>query len=219
MKKYMLLVLIALLAGCGRQESANALRHEIVSAVYSSDLGYKFLSVKVALLPDSMPPTREMLSKLINQLYAQYTASGQAKQVCVFVYASNELANGDNLWIAKFCTSDSDRGVVVMESELKRVQNSQRTEAKNGLTEDQRKQIFRELVSLDDVQDEAMMTEFNEWVATHRGQKWVPDKKKIKARETAKEKAEAELAKKYEITAQVLKEISTEGLENNWPMP
>lgn len=134
-----------------------------------------------------------------------------ATNIYIYVYGTEEQARaGQGLWIGMLAKSYSDKGVPeVMVNDERLAALSATPEKRFGLSEAQRKQVFREVADAEDR-------------ATREAMARVPDSqimKQIELERELTEKYKAEVARKYGLTKDHLLKISVEGVRNGWLAP
>lgn len=129
--------------------------------------------------------------------------------VYIYAYGTEDQARaGMGLWIGMIAWTTSDRREPRVQIDENRLASlSQPTEERFGLSEQERKKIFRELAL---VEDRAM----NEAMSR------IPDSqinRQVDLQRELERRYKAELARKYGITAEQLQKIMVEGATNGWP--
>lgn len=129
--------------------------------------------------------------------------------VYIYIYETREKAQaGQGLWLAMLQMGPLEEGlpeITVRAEQIARI--GQEQEEIFGLSEDQRKQVFREIVSVERrATDDAMKRE-----PANIDKQFALERKLV-------EKYKVDLAKKYNVTREQLDEISVEGLEKQWVM-
>jgi len=126
--------------------------------------------------------------------------------IYIYVYDTEEKANaGQGLWLAMLQKSfnDTKPSLTIRAEQISRL--GETPQEKFGLTEGERKEIFKEIARV-------------ETKATDDAIKRFPNdfNKQFKLESNLQEKYKDELAAKYSLTRDQLKAISIEGLTNRW---
>ena len=175
--------------------------------------------------------TKDTLTKLLNDLYSQIRQRTGFKyhthptNTSIAAYLTKELyESGEGLWVAILKDDNAPLGqtgpIEIKFDEKQITQLGATPEEKFELSEDQRKQIYKEIVSVEDK------------VAGMVDQKYpLPEKqidsgkyqalleKRNKLEESLTEKYKNDLAKKHKLSQQQLNEIAEEGFSKRWALP
>ena len=162
-------------------------------------------------------PTKAELEAEILKRYRAATARrgfryyNPATNIYIYVYGTEQQAlAGQGLWIGMIAKGFSDKGeprVRISENRLAAL--SQAPEERFGLSEQRRKQVFRESAAAEDR-------------ATRDAMARVPDSqimKQIRLERELREMYKAKVAQKYGLTNDQLFNISVEGVKKGWPAP
>lgn len=200
------------------------------SAISTSNLpGYTFLPEKVYDAPIKTQVelnllvsgniTREGLTSLLSEQYAKAQARRgfkyreQPSHVFIYAYTSKEHAeSGGGQWIAMLNKiGETGQPQINIKDNLLQ-QLGAKPEEQFGLSEDQSKQIFVEII-------------LTERRATKEAEQKYPmtdaqQVKKMAAYESSlRERNKNDLAKRYKLTRKQLDEIGQEGVTKSWPYP
>ncbi len=162
-------------------------------------------------------PTRAELEAEILKRYRAATARrgfryyNPATNIFIYVYGTEQQARaGQGLWIGMIAKGFSDKEeprVLINEERLAAL--SQGPEERFGLSEQRRKQVFREIAAAEDR-------------ATRDGRARVPDSqimKQIDLERELGEKYKAKVAQQYGLTNDQLIKITVEAWKKGWPAP
>lgn len=155
------------------------------------------------------------LKNLLNQLYSSTKARKGFKyhdsptSIYIYAYTSKERAeSGMAQWIAMLQKADAETKPTTNINERQLAQLGAEPEERFGLSEEKRKEIWKELILIEDrAMKEAEKQYPEEW------------EKEIEMQRRLIGENENKLAQKYELTSDQLGKISTEGLEKDWPFP
>ena len=160
-------------------------------------------------------PTKEELETVILQRYHSaksrrgFRHHNPATNFYIYVYGTKEQASaGQGLWIGMVAMGPMDKReprVLINEERLAAL--SQEPEERFGLSEQERREVFRGIATAEDR-------------ATQEAMARVPDSqimKQIELERELGEKYKAELAQKYGLTEGQLREIMVEGVTKGWP--
>ena len=177
------------------EDRAVATPHYQVIGEETYDAPVKTQVVLKILVPGDT--SEASLDALLRELYSSVAARRGYKyhntptNVFVYAFTSREFAeSGMGQWIAMLAKTRSDSEPKVSFNEAQLAQRSATPEAKFGLSEDERKEFFKEIVR-------------------------VEDETEGRATDDAKER----LAEEYGVTRQQLDEIGVEGVLKDWPFP
>lgn len=177
--------------------------------------------------------TREGLTKLLNDVYSQTRQRSGFKyhmhptNVLIFAYRTREHFKSDaGLWIAKLADDSGaigQTGPVTIDFDDKQLaQVGAQPEEKAGLSEDKRKQIYKEIVAGED--KAARVAEQKYGLSEAQMRRTSQDKilgaikKQNEHEESLSNKSKNDLAAKYKLSREQLDEIANEGLEKRWAM-
>jgi len=155
------------------------------------------------------------LKSLLNQLYSSTKARKGFKyhdsptSIYIYIYTSKERAeSGMAQWIAMLQKAHADTKPTININERQLAQLGAEPEERFGLSEEKRKEIWKELILIEDrAMKEAEKQYPKQWEKEIEMQRRLIDENKNK------------LAEKYELAPEQLEKISTEGLEKDWPFP
>ncbi len=156
------------------------------------------------------------LKQLLQKLYDEANATrgfkyhgGKPTHVFICLYTSRDhFKSGTGQWIAMLRKIGENSRV---DTDVKTHVISQldaKPEVKHGLPESKRKEIFRASVTAEDRADADALRMYPNQLMKYG-----------KARNTLMKKYEAEVAKRYGITEEQLRDIDVEGVVKNWAMP
>ena len=155
------------------------------------------------------------LKSLLNQLYSSTKARKGFKyhdsptSIYIYIYTSKERAeSGMAQWIAMLQKAHAETKPTININERQLAQLGAEPEERFGLSEEKRKEIWKELILIEDR-------------AMKEAEKRYPEQweKEIEMQRRLIDENENKLAEKYELTPDQLGKISTEGLEKDWPFP
>jgi hypothetical protein len=181
---------------------------------------------------------RPVVEKIIADITAE---DSDIDELTVFLFSDRELANGPYdvgaaTWaphgalgnvtpeIARNNNRDSYRTSIQVKENLEEyLQKRSRAEERLGLTEGKRRQIFKEIVAAEDkAQAEAdrryPVSGSITWNMT-KSQLLSQMDRNTQLMRALEEKYKNDLTRKYGLTREQLKEITHEGIAENWPMP
>jgi hypothetical protein len=211
-------VLIVLLGGgCNREESRQ-------TPAADSGITYSVVDEKVSDTPiktqieqhivaSNVPTKAELEAEILRRYRSAKARRGfrhhnPATNVYIYVYGTKEQASaGQGLWIGMVAMGPLDKGeprVLISEERLAAL--SQESEELLVLSEQVRKEVFRGIAAAEDR-------------ATREAMARVPDSqimKQIDVERELGEKYKTELARKYGLTEDQLKEIVVEGVTKGW---
>lgn len=155
------------------------------------------------------------LKTLLDQLYSSTRARKGFKyhdsptSIYVYAYTSKERAeSGMGQWIAMLQKAHAETKPTININERQLAQFGAEPEERFGLSEEKRKEIWKELILIEDrAMEEAEKRYPEQW------------EKEIEMQRRLIDENENKLAEKYELTPEQLEEISSEGLEKDWPFP
>lgn len=130
--------------------------------------------------------------------------------VYIYTYDTKERAEAEQgLWLAMLQMSPLDNGepeITIKREQIARI--GQEPEEKFGLSEAQRKEIYKEIIEAERrATDEAIVREPTDI------------NKQVKLQQELTEKYKDELANKYSLNEDQLISIGNEGITNQWPRP
>ncbi len=177
--------------------------------------------------------TRDGLTTLLNDVYSQtrqrsgFKYHSHPTNVLIFAYRTREHFKSDaGLWIAKLADDSGpigQTGPVTIDFDDKQLaQVGTQPEDKPGLTEDKRKQIYKEIVAGED--KAARIAEQKYGLSEKQIRRTPPDKfsevikKQNEFEESLSNKSKDDLAVRYKLSRKQVDEIAREGLEKRWAM-
>lgn len=162
-------------------------------------------------------PTKFQLKAEILQRYRAALARrgfryhNPATNIYIYVYGTEQQARaGQGLWIGMSAKGFSDKGepnVLINEPRLAGL--SQTPEERFGLSEQRRKQVFREIAAAEDR-------------ATRDARARVPDSQIMKQIDLERElgkKYKAKVVQQYGLTNDQFLKVTVEGVKKGWPAP
>jgi hypothetical protein len=163
--------------------------------------------------------------KFLKQLRFKYHM--HPTNVMIFAYRTKEhFQSGTGLWIAKL-TDDSgpigETGPVTIDFDDKQLaQVGAKPEDKPGLSEDKRKQIYKEIVAGEEKAARGAEQKYGltepQMRRTSQDKILAAIKKQNEYEESLSNKSKSDLAAKYKLSREQLDEIAGEGLEKRWAM-
>ncbi len=171
------------------------------------------------------------LKQLLQKLYDEANATrgfkyhgGKPTHVFIYLYTSRDhFKSGMGQWIAMLSKIGQNSRVDTQVKTELISQLDAKPEVKHGLPESKRKEIFRAIVTAEDRAhaDAQRMYPLPDPLKPGYSQAKASAQvmKQAEALNTLSEKYKAEVAKRYGITEEQLRDISVEGIEKNWPMP
>jgi hypothetical protein len=171
------------------------------------------------------------LKQLLQKLYDEANATrdfkyheGKPTHVFIYLYTSQDhFKSGMGQWIAMLSKVGEDSQIQTQVKTELIAQLDAKPEVKHGLSESKRKEIFRALVTAEDRAhaDAQRMYPLPDPSKPGYSQAKASEqvKKQAQAVNTLREKYELEVAKRFGLTQEQLKDISIEGLMKDWPMP
>ena len=193
----------------------------------AADVTYRIVEEKIADIPlktqieqhivvSGVPTKAELEAEVLKRYRAAAARRGfryhnPATNIYIYVYGTEEQARaGQGLWIGMIAKGFSDKGepsVIVSAERLTAL--SQAPEERFGLSEERRKQVFREIAAAEDrAMREAMAR--------------VPDSQineQINLEREHEDKYKAMIAQQYGLTDEQLLKITVEGVKKGWVMP
>lgn len=155
------------------------------------------------------------LRALLNQLYSSVKARRGFKyhdsptNIYIYAFTSKERAgSGMGQWIAMLRKSYGDVKPTISINERQIAQLGAKPEEQFGLSEEKRKEIWKELVLIEDRAMEEALEQYPEEF-----------EKQVEMERRLIDEYQNKLAEKYELTREQLQEISVEGVEKDWPFP
>jgi len=155
------------------------------------------------------------LKTLLNQLYSSTKARKDFKyhdcptNIYIYAFTSKERAeSGMGQWIAMLQKSPGDAKATISINERQIAQLGSKPEERFGLSEEERKEIWKELVLVEDRAMEEALEEYPEQF-----------EKQAEMEMRLIDDYKNKLSEKYELTREQLQEISVEGVEKDWPFP
>jgi hypothetical protein len=154
------------------------------------------------------------LERLLNQLYFSnikrtgFKYHDHPTAIFLYAYTSKEYAESGDKWVAMLQKSHGAGSHSTQTNENLIAQNCLRPMDKFGLPESTRKEIWRQLVLVED-------RSFRE------AERIYPDDfyKQARKADELQQKYERDLAKKYGLNSSQLQDISIEGAQKDWPLP
>jgi hypothetical protein len=175
--------------------------------------------------------TKESLTKLLNNLYAQsrqrtgFKYHTHPTNASIAAYLTKELYDsGEGLWIAMLNDDNAPLGQTgpaeIKFDEKQIAQLGETPEEKFGLSEEKRRQIYKEIASVEDkvagmVDQKYPLPEKK--VTSEKYQALLEQRNRLE--ESLTEKYKIDLAKKYKLSPQQLNEIAEEGFSKRWALP
>ena len=166
------------------------------------------------------------LKALLNKLYSSTKAKKGFKyhnsptNIYIYAFTSKERAeSGMGQWIAMLQESPGDLGPRISISKRQIAQLGAKPEERFGLSETNRIEIWKEYVLAEDRAWEKAEERypFNTGLSQSQFQKQA--EKLTLFRQQLEKQYKGELAKKYGLTLEQLKEIADEGVTKDWPLP
>lgn len=166
------------------------------------------------------------LKALLNKLYSSTKAKKGFKyhnsptNIYIYAFTSKERAeSGMGQWIAMLQESPSDLGPRISISKHQIAQLGAKPEERFGLSETNQIEIWKEYVLAEDRAWEKAEERypFNTELSQSQFQKQA--EKLALFRQQLEKQYKGELAKKYGLTLEQLKEIADEGVTKDWPLP
>jgi hypothetical protein len=171
------------------------------------------------------------LKQLLQQLYDEANATrgfkyhgGKPTHVFIYLYTSRDhFKSGMGQWIAMLSKmGENSRVNTQVKTELIS-QLDAKPEVKHGLPESRRKEIFTAIVRAEDRADTDAQRMYPLpdplKPGYSRAKASAQVMKQAQALNTLTKKYKTEVAKRYGITEEQLRDISVEAIEKNWPMP
>ena len=175
--------------------------------------------------------TELSLKQLLQKMYDEASATrgfkhygGVPTHVFIYLYTSEDhFKSGMGQWIAMLSkVGENSRIDTQIRTDLI-AQLHAKPEVKHGLAEPKRKEIFGAIVTAEDRADKDAQRMYPipdplepGYSRDKVGTQWTHQ---IEAFRSLKEKYRAQVAKRYGITEEQLRDISIEGVTNNWPIP
>ena len=205
--------------------------------VYSEDihngLDKTYVSQKVILKSDSISEKNvESLMLLLTKsadTHSKITNKSNPIKIVILLYTSeNKANNGMGDWLARSFKKENETTPEITISDTHiNSQFTKKEEVKFGLSEQVRKEIFKELVLLE---DKSSYEAEKKYPIVNRGNtieeinnfKKIAEKnidKNYKYEEDLIKKYKSSLIKKYKITSDILESISRESFDENWELP
>lgn len=170
---------------------------------------------------------RQLLQKLYDEANATHGFKyhgGKPTHVAIYIYTSRRhFESGMGQWIAMLTKLGEGAQInIQMKTELI-AQGGAQPEVKYGLTEAKRQEVFRAVVMAQDRAEldadrispmpDPSKPGYSQAKAKEQIEKW------SQVQEALRVKYESEVAKRYGITQEQLREIRVEGHVKNWPIP
>ena len=152
---------------------------------------------------------------LLNQLYSSTKAKKGFKyhdsptSIYIYAYTSKERAeSGMGQWIAMLQKADAETSPTISINERQIAQLGAEPEERFGLSEEKRKEIWKELILIEDRAMEEALKRYPKEL-----------EKQIEMERRLIDERKSKLAEKNGLTHEEIREISIEGLEKDWPFP
>ncbi len=170
------------------------------------------------------------LKQLLQKLYDEANATrgfkyhgGKPTNVFIYLYTSRDhFKSGMGQWIAMLGKIGDDRFYTKVRTELIS-QFDAKPEVKHGLSESKRKEIFRAIVKAEDraYADAQCMYPLPDFLKPGYSQTKASAQvmKQAEALNTLTKKYKVDVAKRYGITEEQLRDIAVEATKKNWPIP
>ena len=168
------------------------------------------------IVVSGVPTKAELETEILKRYRAARARRGfryynPATNIFIYIYGTEQQARaGQGLWIGMIAKGFSDKGeprVLINEERLAAL--SQAPEVRFGLSEQRRKQVFRETAAAEDR-------------ATRDARARVPDSQIMRQIDLDRELAEkykAKVAQQYGLNNDQLLKITVEGVKKGWPAP
>jgi len=174
--------------------------------------------------------TEPGLKALLNSLYSSIKVRKGFKyhehptNIYIYAFTSKErFESGMGLWVAMLQLSPGDNRQTIIINERQISQIGAEPEEKLGLSEATRKQIWIEIVKAEDRATKDAEQRYPLPSPSKPGYSQSAARKRIEQQIDLQwklnDKYKNELAKKHGLTLEQLKEIGTEGVTKEWPMP
>jgi uncharacterized protein (DUF433 family) len=236
---YVAVILALILAGCGdsQQQGTSDKEKEQKSTerMAGSATPAPQPTVPAQTKPDAPMPTYDVVDrdtydapiKTQIELHAVVSGTyhgGKPTHVFIYLYTSRDhFKSGMGQWIAMLSkVGEGSRIETQVKTELI-AQLDAKPEVKHGLPESKRKEIFRAIVTAEDRADADAQRMYPLPDPSKSGYSQAKASEQIKKQAEAlnalTEKYKSEVAERYGITQEQLRDILVEALTKNWPMP
>lgn len=165
------------------------------------------------IVAKGIPSAQGLEAEIRNRYAAAVSRKGfryhnPASNIYIYVYGSEEQARaGQGLWIGMLAKGPSDTGEPRVQISQERLAAlSAPSEERFGLSEEMRRQVFREITAAEDR-------------ATREAMSRVPDSQIMKQIDLERElssKYKLEVARKYGLSEEQLLKVTVEGVTNGW---
>jgi len=245
---YALILLIQILTftSCGRQESPKSQEKKAETqttpvqqpqvalpeySILNEDINDTPLKTQITLnILVSGEISKTNLTNLLNELYSKtqdrtgFKYHNRPTHIGIYAYTSKEYAQaGLGQWIAMLLKIGENVKPEITINERQISQLGAKPEAKFGLSEDKRRQIWDELIKAERRADSETEQRYPlpdplepNYSASYAGKQV---EKQGKLRSFLREKYESEIAKKYGLTSKQLNKIVEEAIAKDWPFP
>ncbi|GEM_PF-3057910 len=145
--------------------------------------------------------------------------------VYVYLFTSEEYAASGYQWVAMLDKNSGDPApnITVDEARLELYTSPAAPENRFGLAEDQRKEIFKEIVRIEDRALRESMERFPDLLRSDPGYSdaafWAQIDRQMDEQERLKAIYKNALAGRHGLTSDELSDIGLEGMTKQWPMP
>ncbi len=168
------------------------------------------------IVVSGVPTKAELQAEILKRYRTALSRRGfryhnPATNIFIYVYGTEQQARAEQgLWIGMIAKGFSDKGepeVLINEARLAGL--SKAPEERFGLSEQRRKQVFRDIAAAEDR-------------ATRDAMARVPDSqimKQLDLERELREKYKAKVAQQYSLTSDQLRKIMFEGVKKGWPAP
>jgi len=176
--------------------------------------------------------TEDGLRQLLIKLYTDARADkgflryhDEVTNVYIYLFGSQEHAASGFQWLAMLDKSYNDAGpdITVSENRLELYHNPPVQETLFGLTENERIEVFREIVRAEDRAIEESMARYPDMLPNDPGYSQAAFMRQLDRQMDEQDRLmglyKNALADQYGITRDELAEIGREGMDKNWPMP
>ena len=198
--------------------------------VFSDDIKQNQVKPTIKEIVDQLTTDDEDIDEIILWIYSSKEVLNNPYDIGTAIWAPNGKLGNIDAQIAK----NNNRKSYKIEYEIKEnleeyLSQKSKSETKFGFTEDERKQIYKDIVSSEEIANEYERTEQDKILDrilekygklddnSQKELKIEYNKISEKAEEIMTEK-KSKVFEKYEITEEQVKEISTEAFNENWPM-
>lgn len=143
----------------------------------------------------------------------------------IYLFTSEEHAVSGYQWVAMLDKSFDDPGpsITIDEARLELYFNPPEPVARFGLTESQRKEIFKDIVRAEDRAMKESMAKYPDLLPSDPGYSqdafWEQANRQMDEQDRLTEIYKDALAEEHGLTRDELREIGLEGMNKQWPMP